>query len=141
MPKPGDLKSLRDVEVPTRLKLSALWTALMFCYLYADYFNLFQPGRLQGMLEGRMAPLGPATQAVLLGVSVMMAVPSAMVALTLLLNATLTRWANIVVGLAYAAIVLMTMPGAWLFYLFYGSLDIVLSLAIVWLAWSWPRRD
>ena len=38
-----------DAPVPVRLKLAALWTSAMFCYLYADYFGLFIPGTLEGM--------------------------------------------------------------------------------------------
>ena len=42
-----------DIRVHVRLKLVALWSSLMFFYIYADYFQLWQPGHLQGMLEGR----------------------------------------------------------------------------------------
>ena len=34
----------------------------MFCYVYADYFGLYKPHVLQGMLEGQMGPLGATTQ-------------------------------------------------------------------------------
>ncbi len=43
---------LEDVKVPIRLKLSALWAALMFCYVYGDYFGLYHPGQLQSTLRG-----------------------------------------------------------------------------------------
>jgi hypothetical protein len=46
---------LEDAKVPIRLKLSALWAALMFCYVYGDYFGLYRPGQLQGMLRGEFA--------------------------------------------------------------------------------------
>ncbi|CAN5488643.1 DUF6326 family protein [soil metagenome] len=131
---------LEDVRVPTRLKLSALWAATMFCYLYGDYFGLYQPGSLQGMLNGRMGPLGPVTQEVLLGVSVMMAIPSAMVFLSIVLGASVSRWANVLLGLVYTAIVLITTPGAWSFYLFLSLVEVSLTLAVVWYAWTWPRQ-
>jgi hypothetical protein len=35
---------LADAPVPVRLKLSALWASVMFCYVYGDYFDLFRPG-------------------------------------------------------------------------------------------------
>jgi len=34
----------------------------MSCFIYADYFELYVPGKLQGMLAGRMEPLGAVTQ-------------------------------------------------------------------------------
>jgi hypothetical protein len=37
---------LDDLKVHVRLKLSSLWAALMFCYLYGDYFGLYVPGKL-----------------------------------------------------------------------------------------------
>jgi hypothetical protein len=44
----------------------------MFCYAYGDIFWLYQPGKLQEMLAGRMRPFG---QGALVAVSVSMAVP------------------------------------------------------------------
>jgi hypothetical protein len=127
-----------DVKVPTRLKLSALWAALMFCYVYGDYFGLYQPGKLQGMLQGD-GPLGPTSQGTLVAVSILMAIPSLMVFLPIVLPAALNRWANMVLALFYAGIVGLTMPGSWAFYLFLSAIEIVLSLLIVWQAWRWPR--
>ena len=132
--------SLDDIRIPVRLKLAGLWTSLMFCYLYGDYFGLYQPGKLQGMLDGRMDPLGPTTQMVLLGTSLMMAIPGLMVCLSLVLGPRTCRWTNIVLGLAYTLIMAVSMPGAWQFYLFLGGIEMLLTLAIVWHAWRWPRQ-
>lgn len=129
---------LEDIKVPVRLKLSALWAALMFCYLYGDYFGLYSPNQLSGMLAGQ-GPLGPTSQGTLLATSVLMAIPSLMVFLPLVLPAPLTRWANIAIALLYAIIVAITMPGAWAFYLFFSAVEIGLSGLIVWYAWKWPN--
>jgi hypothetical protein len=129
---------LEDTKVPVRLRLSASWAALMFCYVYGDYFGLYQPGQLQGMLRGG-GPLGPTSQGTLVGVSILMAVPSLMVLLPLLLPPALNRWTNIALALIYAVIVGLTMPGSWAFYIFFSVVEIALSLLIVWQAWSWPR--
>ena len=45
-------------QVPVRIRLAALWASLTFCYLYGDYFGLYRPGKLQGMLAGA-GPVGP----------------------------------------------------------------------------------
>ena len=83
--------ALEDIQIPVKFKLSALWASVMFCYIYGDYFGLYQPGKLRGMLDGRMVPLGPTTQGVLLGTSIMMAIPSIMVFLSLALKPRLSR--------------------------------------------------
>lgn len=132
--------ALQDSIVPMRLKLSALWASLMFCYIYGDYFGLYQPGKLEGMLEGRMGPLGPTTQGVLLGTSALMAIPAVMVFLSLVLTPDLDRWANIILGAFFTVIMLITMPGSWAFYVFLGFVEVALSILIVWHAWKWPRQ-
>ena len=71
--------ALDDIKVHVKVKISALWASLMFCYIYGDYFGLYKPGTLQDMLTGKMGPLGPTTQGILLGTSAMMAIPSVMV--------------------------------------------------------------
>jgi hypothetical protein len=111
----------------------------MLCYVYGDFFGLFRPGRVMAMNAGIIGPLGPATPTVLVSVSLMMAIPSLMIALSLFLPAALNRWANIVLGLIYTAIMLLTMRGAQPFYVVLGSIEVALTLAIVVCAWRWPR--
>lgn len=130
--------TLVDPPLPLRLKLSALWASLTFCYLYGDYFGLYKPGKLQHMLEGA-GPLGQASQGSLLFVSLLLAIPGLMVLLTLALPVRLTRWLNLGLAVFYAIFVALTMPGAWWFYLAYSSIEIALCGAIAWLAWRWPR--
>lgn len=132
--------ALEDLRVQVRLKLSALWASLMLCYIYGDYFGLYKPGKLQDMLQGQMGPLGPTTQGVLLGTAILMAIPAVMVFLSLVLTPGVNRWVNIVLGLVYTLIMLITMPGAWAFYIFLGIVEVVLSLLIVWNAWKWPKQ-
>lgn len=132
---------LTDFRVHVKLKISALWASVMFCYIYGDYFWLYQPGKLQSMLDGKMPPFGPVTQGVLLGTTVAMSIPAVMIFLSLVLQPNLNRWMNILMGLLYSLFVLATMPGGWAFYLFLGSLDIVLTALIVWYAWTWPRQE
>jgi hypothetical protein len=130
--------ALDDVKIHVKMKLSALWASVMFCYIYGDYFGLYQPGALRGMMEGQMRPLGTATQGVLLGTSLMMAIPSVMVFLSLALKPNLNRWLNIILGVVYTAIILITMPGSWAFYIFLGVVEVVLTALVVRYAWNWP---
>ena len=127
-----------DPPVPVRLKLAALWTSAMFCYLYADYFGLFIPGMLEDMLQGRIEPLGAVNQTVLLGTSTMMAIPSVMIALSLLLPFRLSRALNIATGVLYTLIILITM-WSWAFFVMYGVIEMLLTGTIAWCAWRWGR--
>jgi hypothetical protein len=81
-----DASAFEDIKVHVRFKLFALWSSVMFFYIYGDYFELFQPGKLQDMLSGR-TPLGAMSQGVLLGMSAIMVIPSLMPFLTLVLPA------------------------------------------------------
>jgi hypothetical protein len=132
------LAAIGLLDLHVKIKISALWASVMFCYIYGDYFGLYKPGTLQDMLSGKTGFLG--TQGGLLGTSAMMAVPSVMVFLSLVLKPSLNRWLNISLGTIYTLIILFTMPGAWMFYIFLGVIEIVLTALIVWYAWKWPKR-
>ena len=132
--------TLQDVRVPTRYKLAAAWASLMSCYIYADYFELYVPGKLQGMLQGNMEPLGAVTQGMLAGTSVMLALPSLMIVLSIVLPAIACRWLNMSVGFVYAVLQVLVISGSgWMFYIGFGLLEISLLLFAAWTAWRWPR--
>lgn len=124
---------LHDPPPSPRVKLAGLWASPMFCHVCGDDFGLYVPGKLGGMLAGRMEPLDAVARDVLPGTSAMMAIPAPMVCAALL-PATVARWASVLRGLAYAAIMLLTMPGAWRFYLAFAVIEVLLSLGIVWVA-------
>ena len=131
---------LEEYRAPAKVKLAALWASTMFCYIYGDYFGLYVAGTLADMNHGIMGPLGRATPAVLTSVSLMMAVPSLMVALSLLLPARICRWACIVLGLFYTAIMAVSLPSSEPFYKVLAAIEMVLTLAITLVAARWPRE-
>ena len=130
--------ALDDIRIHVKFKLFALWTSVMFCYIYGDYFELYQPGKLQAMLTGRMA-LGAVSQGVLLGVAAVMVIPSLMGFLSLVLPPRVNRWLNIIFGVAYTVIVILAIQGSWHFYIFFGLIEITLTALIAWYAWTWPK--
>lgn len=132
-------QQLADWRVPVQLKLAALWTSVMFCYIYGDYFGLFVPGTLKDMVNGQMGSLGPTTQGVLLGTAALVTFPALMVFLSLVLKPAINRPLNLLVGLAYTAIVAFFLSGGWLFYKVMAAVEIALQLLVVWYAWRWPR--
>ena len=131
--------TLADAPVPVRFKLCALWISVLFLYIYGDYFELYQPGKLRDMLAGQMA-LGAVSQGVLLGMAAVMAIPSLMVGLCLLLPPRPNQWLNVVFGILYTGIMLLAIQGSWHFYVFFGGLEMVLTALITWYAWTWPRQ-
>src|SRR5260221_13868584 len=98
---------LEDLKVPVKLKLSALWTSVMFCYIYADYFELFKPGKLERMIAGN-GPIGQTTQGALVVASLVLAIPSVMIFLSIALKASVNRRVNIFVGSLYTIIIMFT---------------------------------
>lgn len=131
---------LDDIKVHVKFKIAALWASAMSCYIYGDFFWLYQPGKLESMLAGKIPPFGAVTQSVLLGTTVSMTIPAVMIFLSLWLKATWNRPVNMILGTLYSLFVLATMYGAWSFYLFLGSVDIILTSLIVWYAWNWPLQ-
>ena len=87
---------LHDAAADIKLRLAAAWASVTLCYIYCDYFELYQPGKLQSVLAGRMGPLGESTQGVLLGVSILLSVPALMVFASVALPAKLNRALNLV---------------------------------------------
>ncbi len=133
--------TLVDVPVDTKVQLSALWTATMFCYIYCDYFALYIPGKLEGMMRGEMGPLGAVSQGTLVGTSLLMAVPSLMIALSVVLPARPNRTLNIVVGAFYALLLtLFASTATWYFYKLFAGLEALLAALVVARAWRWPAR-
>ena len=133
--------ALEDLKIHVRFKLSALWAAVMFCYIYGDYFSLFESGRLKGMMTGKTSAFGMANQGVLVGVALLMAIPSVMIFLSLTVRPVLNRWLNLIFGSVFTAIMLVTMLGAWPFYIALGVVEVALTVSIVCYAWRWPRQD
>ncbi len=132
---------LEDVKINIKIKLSALWVAVMFLFLYVDYFTLYVPGVIEDAIAGKMGPF-PTTQVALLAAVTLMIIPSLMVFLSLLLKAKANRWTNIIVGIFHIVIVIAgAMGDAWAYYIFASIVEVVLLSLIVWYAWKWPKHE
>ena len=127
-------------ETPTNIKLALLWASLMFLYIYNDYFSMYTPGTIDSMAKGSLGPLGHATDAVLTGLSVMLAVPALMIFLSAALHPSLSRWLNVVLGVVYTAIEGLTLFDSPVFYKVVVSAELALTGLIIWYALRWPRR-
>ena len=72
------MSKLSDFEINIKIKLSAIWSAVMSLYIYCDYFELYRPGKLESMIEGT-AFFGKVSQEVVLGLSSILLVTSLMI--------------------------------------------------------------
>ena len=133
-------KRLERTKPPTNIKLSLLWTALMFLYIYNDYFSMYMPGSIEDMLAGRMGPLGEATETIMVAVSLMLAIPALMIYLSAALPPAASRVLNIILGLAYTVVQILTFFGSALFYQIVVGLEVAVTLLIVWTALTWPKE-
>ena len=131
---------LVEAKVPTSIKLSLLWASLMFLYIYNDYFSMYVHGTIENMQAGRLGPLGDITEVKLVMVATLLAVPALMIFLSVVLWRPVSRSLNVLLGLAYTCVEVLTFNGP-LFYRIAVSLEIVLTLLIVWYAWRWTKRN
>jgi hypothetical protein len=130
-----------EVKIPVKMKLSALWVALMFSYIYADHLSLFKPGQIEEMMAGRMGPF-PVTQGSLSTASILMVIPAVMAFLALVLKPKVDRWVNIILGVLYTAVNVGNLVGeTWAFYILFGIVEMALTLLIVGYAWKWRSAE
>jgi len=130
-----------DVKINVKMKLSALWVALMLVYIYCDIYSLFRTGQIEEMISGRMGPF-PVTQGSLLLASILMIIPAVMVFLSLTLKPKVDRWANIILGVLYTFVNISNLIGeTWVYYIFSGVVELVLTFLIIWNAWKWHNPE
>lgn len=130
-----------DIKVNIKIKLSALWASVTLCYLYGDYFELYVPQKTQGLITGENLLNSPMK---LLAASALLAIPALMVFLSVILNARINRWVNVVLGIIYTAIMLLiafTSLIPWrTFYVFLAIIESAITSLIVYYAWNWTRN-
>lgn len=136
---------LEDAKINVKLKLSALWAAVTFLYVYADVRAFYEPGIIEQIIKEKFVEAGMTTaQALILGL-ILMTPPSVMVFLSLVLKAKVNRWANIILGLFYTVVVLFTQFGLIMEtsvnFVCSGIVEVVLTALIVWYALTWPKLE
>ncbi len=131
---------LEDPKINIRIRLAALWIAATLCYLYGDYFELYTPGKVEGLLSGENGLESPL---VLFIASVVMVIPPLMIFLSLALKPIISKWFNVIFGLLFTAIMLLIAIGSltpwYSFYVFLAMVEAILTFMIVKNAWNWPR--
>ena len=133
--------TLQDEKISVKLKLAALWASLMFLYLYVDYFALYMPGKLDGILRGKIFVF-EITQTFLLSALVSVSIPALMISLSVILPAKINRWVNLVIAAIYIPFTLYNLAGeAWLHMVFAAITEVMLLGLILVLAWKWQKME
>jgi Family of unknown function (DUF6326) len=127
-------------RVNVRLKISALWTAMLFVFAYVDIFSLYRADVRAELEAGEVGgfTVGPAF---LLATTIYVVIPSLMVFGALALPARVARLANIVLGILYALTIVAAAIGEWDYYILGSALEVALLGVIVFYAWTWPKRN
>jgi hypothetical protein len=136
------VKILEDVKINIKIRLSALWIALMFLYTYADILGFYAPGNIEELISGQIAGI-QMTYGLLLGSALLMVIPTAMVFLSLTLQAKANRLVNIIVAMVYIVVLGSTFLSGRnpAYYILFAILKAVLLALIIWHAWKWPKKQ
>lgn len=127
-------------KIDTRVLLSTLWIFVILNYLYCDLIGLMDANFLSGYLSGNINGM-QITQGFLLGASILMEIPIAMVLLSRILKYRANRFANIIAGTIMTLVQTATLfiGSGTMYYLFFSILEIATTGSIVWIAWQWPQ--
>ena len=133
---------LEDFKVNVKIKLAVLWTSVMFCYIYEDYFELYVPKKVERIISGEDFLSSPKT---LFAGALMLIIPALMIFLSILLKPKLSRLFNIIFGALYTALMLWiasNYSGKWFkFAVLFAIIESIITAMIVWYAWKWPRQS
>ena len=134
-------KILHDERIGVRLKISALWIAMLLLFAYGDVFGFFRAGLIEDVIAGEVSGI-KITQVFLFAISVYIAIASVMVFLTLVLKPRVDRWTNIVLPILYIVSIAASVIGEdWAYFYFLSIVESALLLLIIWYAWTWPRQE
>ena len=116
----------------TRIVLSGLWVALMLTYLLGDVLRIFAGDATPGEIMSKKP-----SQAMWLGIAVLMLIPIVMVVLTLTLGYPAIRWANIIAAIFLVVFNLFGLPYKGAYDNFLIIVGFVWNILTVWYAWNW----
>ncbi len=131
--------TLDTAPVNVRIRISALWTAMLFVFVYVDLFSLYRPDVRAGLDAGQISAF-TVNQAFLLVTTAYVAIPALMVFGTLVLRPAISRIANIALSVLYMVTIVGSSIGEGNYYFLLGSaLEVALLAAVAHYAWTWPK--
>jgi len=130
---------LQELSVNGRVKISALWTSMLFVFVYVDLFGTFRADFRADLAAGKVGGF-TVNQSFLLATTAYILIPALMVFLTLVLRPGATRIANIALAVIYALTIVAGAVGEWNYYILGSAIEVVLLATIVYYAWTWPKE-
>jgi len=133
-------RNLLDV----RIVLAALWIAEVLSSLNGDTYRLSDSVALKSLLENTGSI--KATPELLLVMSIIFVFPILMSAITLILKYSVSRWANRIIGIFYAVIILAFWVLGFVlqsasYEFVWSTAQLVFVLLVVWYAWRWTNPE
>jgi Family of unknown function (DUF6326) len=125
--------------VNVRVKISALWTSMLFVFAYVDLFSLYRADVRADLEAGEIGGFD-ISQSFLLATTLYVVIPSLMVSLALILRPRVARIANIALSIVYAVTIIGGAIGEWNYYILGSAVEVALLAAIVYYAWTWPKE-
>ena len=126
-------------NVNVRIKISALWTSMLFVFAYVDLFTFYRPDFRADVEAGEIGGF-TVNQSFLLGTTVYVVIPSLMVFCALILRPRVNRIANIALSIMYALTIIAGAIGQWNYYILGSAIEVAQLAAIVYYAWNWPKE-
>ena len=126
--------------VNVRMKISALWAAMLFVFAYVDIFSLYRSDFRADVEAGQVGGF-TVGQSFLLGTTIYVVIPSLMVFGALVLRPGVNRVANIGLSIIYAGTIVAGAVGEWNYYILGSAVEVALLAAIVYYSWTWPKQD
>jgi len=130
---------LEPFKVNVRIKISALWTSMLFIFVYVDLFTFYRPDFRADVEAGTVAGF-TVNQSFLLATTAYIVIPALMVFLSLILRPGVTRIANIALSVIYILTIVGGAIGEWNYYLLGSALEVMLLAGIAYYAWTWPKE-
>ena len=128
-----------------RIRISVLWIADAVALTAAFILAMFEPGFLDEILSGKLEGMEINTGVLLLA-SFFWLVPLLMMYLTLVLNRSVLRWLNVILGLILGLMNLYDFIGqvssveaVGLARAIMVALMVIIPFMITWYGWRWPQ--
>lgn len=132
-----------NIAIDIKIKLSILWIAIMFLFVYADLKAFYQTGNVDAIIKGEIIGM-KIDQFFLLSSAILMSLPTIMIILSLMLKPKLNRILNIVCALLFIFVNTGTffVPGkVWYYYIYFTFLEYLILAMIIRFAWKWTKDE
>ncbi|XWN37711.1 MAG: DUF6326 family protein [Balneola sp.] len=134
----------KTVTNDRKVILSTLWVFYVLNILYADIISLMEAtfsGYEKSTAENGELISTIVSPEMLLGISVILELGIAMIILSRVLKYGVNRWANIIIAIIQALVLLASLfvGTPKIYYIFFATIEVITLLFIVWYAWTWKK--